>query len=146
MPAPATTYRRDSWSREANNVHALGWLQKLTHVPLAIAIHDHSCFNSSQKAGPESEIASTQAVIASNTRRLSTCGQPIGCVEAIDPHLPTGLWCFPLSAVTWYQWWRKWLNVVSIIELCQSVMTCVITKVSFKTIKFVELKMVKIGA
>jgi len=41
MPPPtkrmkATTYRRDS--REVAKYCALGWLQKLTHVPLAIAI------------------------------------------------------------------------------------------------------------
>jgi len=38
-----------------------------------------SCFNCSQKAGPESEIAYPSC--NSNTRRLNTFGQPIGCVE-----------------------------------------------------------------
>jgi len=43
MPAPpakrlkATTYRRDSWGSQIID-YALGWLQKLTHVPLATAI------------------------------------------------------------------------------------------------------------
>jgi len=38
-------------------------------------------FNSSQKAGPESEIASTRAVIA--THGVNTCGQPIAYGSAI---------------------------------------------------------------
>ena len=52
-----------------------------------------SFFNSRQKAGPESEIASIYPSCNSNTpytRRLNTCRQPIGCIKggSIEPIEP----------------------------------------------------------